>query len=123
MRRVFTVSFDADPALPKLDDATELALFRALQEGLSNVARHAEATRATVKLRMDGPWVTLSVADDGRGLDDLAEHPEREGHMGLAGMRERIEALGGSVELRSTSPGAALIVRVPAVRGEGAASA
>jgi signal transduction histidine kinase len=50
------------------------------------------------------------------------EHPEREGHMGLAGMLERIETLGGSVELRSTSPGAALIVRVPAVRDEGAAT-
>jgi len=114
-RGVFTVSFDSDHPIPKLDDAAELALFRALQEGLANVARHAEAKRATVKLRMDGPMVTLSVADDGRGLGEHdAAQLERDGHMGLAGMRERIEALGGSVELRSTSRGASLIIRVPA---------
>ena len=115
-RGVFTVAFDADETGFKLDEATELALFRALQEGLSNVARHAEAKRATVKLRMDGTMVTLTLTDDGKGP---GEHDparlEREGHMGLAGMRERIEALGGSVELRSTSPGAALVIKVPAL--------
>jgi signal transduction histidine kinase len=115
-RGVFTVSFDADAALPTLDDATELALFRALQEGLSNVARHAEATRATVKLRIDGATVTLTLTDDGKGPGEPdPARLEREGHMGLAGMRERIEGLGGSVELRSTSPGAALVIKVPAL--------
>jgi signal transduction histidine kinase len=115
-RGVFSVAFDADSAAPRLDDATELALFRALQEGLSNVARHAEAKRASVKLRTDGPVVTLTLTDDGKGPGELdPARLEREGHMGLAGMRERIEALGGSVELRSASPGTTLVIKVPAL--------
>jgi signal transduction histidine kinase len=100
--------------LPKLSDEAELALFRALQEGLSNIAQHAQAQRIRVELRTRAGLLELTIEDDGRGLmtEDL-HRLEREGHMGLAGMRERIHTLGGSVELRNASRGAVLRVTVP----------
>lgn len=100
--------------LPKLSEEAELALFRALQEGLSNIAQHAAASHVWMELRVRAGTVELVVEDNGRGIatDDLARL-EREGHMGLAGMRERIHALGGSVELRNASRGTVLRVTVP----------
>jgi len=91
----------------------ELALFRALQETLSNVARHAGARAVRVKCSVDGMLV-LEITDDGRGLPagfDISAM-EREGHLGLAGMRERIAALGGRVDVTGASPGAGVTVRI-----------
>jgi len=109
------VAFAAPGVLPPLSKETELALFRALQEALSNVRRHAGARNVDVTLAVDGARVKLDVADDGRGPPEAGlDRLEREGHMGLAGMRERINALGGSVRL-SGSPqrGASLEIAVP----------
>ena len=112
------VDLAVDDALPPLPADAELALFRAVQEALSNVARHAGASRVRVALAADaGGAVTLAVRDDGRGLDapaDLARW-ERAGHMGLVGMRERLAPLGGTVTLGAApGEGAELCVRLPA---------
>jgi signal transduction histidine kinase len=111
--------------LPPLPEDADLALFRALQEGLSNVARHARARTVTVRLAPGPHGVRLTVTDDGGGLPATADPArwEREGHMGLVGMRERIGALGGSVALENFEGGASLRVWVPAspVPAEGAA--
>ena len=111
--------------LPPLPEDADLALFRALQEGLSNVARHARARTVTVRLAPGPHGVRLTVTDDGGGLPTTADPArwEREGHMGLVGMRERIGALGGSVALENVEGGASLRVWVPAspVPAEGAA--
>ena len=113
-RRPVEVDLSVGVVLPKLSEEAELALFRALQEGLSNVARHAAASHVRVELRVHAGVVQLVVEDNGRGIatEDLP-WLEREGHMGIAGMRERIHALGGSVELRNASRGAVLRVTVP----------
>ncbi len=106
-------------ALPALSKDAELALFRALQEALSNVARHAQAHTVAIQFATQEGAVVLSVHDDGRGFPPGANpHDfERNGHMGLAGMRERIGALGGSIELAHDSGGGArLIVRMPLAR-------
>jgi signal transduction histidine kinase len=102
--------------LPPLSKDAELALFRALQEALSNVARHAGAATVAIRLVVEGNEVMLEVRDDGRGIPTGADPRdlERNGHMGLAGMRERIRALGGTIQLDSNpSRGVRLLVRVP----------
>ena len=116
------VELDAPPALPPLSKDAELALFRALQEALANVVRHANARSVDVDLVVEPRALQLAVRDDGRGLaEGRAEAAEREGHMGLAGMRERIAALGGSVRVgRGTADGrggARLEVRLPLAGG------
>jgi two-component system sensor histidine kinase UhpB len=103
--------------LPPLSADAELGLFRSLQEALSNVLRHAAATSVDVAITWNGTSVLLRVADNGRGLPDGPGEAqfERNGHMGLAGMRERITALGGLVRIgRGTQSGAVIEVSLPA---------
>ncbi|MBC7226202.1 MAG: PAS domain S-box protein [Thermoflexales bacterium] len=99
---------DEPPALPA---QLELALFRILHEALNNVAKHARARRVWVELDFsDG--IALRVRDDGVGFDPAAL-PElaRRGHLGLQQIRERVEALGGVLEVRS-QPGQGTEIRV-----------
>jgi signal transduction histidine kinase len=112
-RSGLAVSLESPATLAPLSKDAELALFRALQEALSNVARHAGAGTVTVRLRQDGPRLELTVQDDGRGLPEGVTPAtiERPGHMGIVGMRERIGALGGTVMVEAP-PGAGFRVRV-----------
>jgi signal transduction histidine kinase len=108
--------------MPVLSREAELALFRALQEALSNVLRHADARSVDIGISVNAEGVLLQVSDDGRGLPlgVSADRLELEGHMGLAGMRERITALGGTVRLRAQGgAGALLEVLVPTPAGTG----
>jgi signal transduction histidine kinase len=75
------------------------ALYRITQEALHNIVKHAQATRAQVRLTSDDSEISLSVADDGRGFDATKTYP---GHVGLRSMPERTERLGGTFELEST---------------------
>jgi signal transduction histidine kinase len=116
------VGLVAPATLPPLSEKAELALFRALQEALSNVLRHAEARSVDIGISVSRDGVLLEVRDDGRGLaaDATPERLERGGHMGLAGMRERIGALGGTVRFRGgPGTGALLEVLVPAGEANG----
>jgi signal transduction histidine kinase len=103
-----------------LDPATATALFRVLQEALTNVARHAQATRVEVSLSEKAGALVLVVRDNGQGFEpaDAARSPS----LGLVGMRERVFAIGGSLALEST-PGQGSTVRVTLPRGNQVASA
>jgi signal transduction histidine kinase len=117
------IDLAAPDALPSLSKEAELALFRALQEALSNVLRHARATSVDIGISVGRAGVLLEVRDDGQGLPPgtSAELLERSGRMGLAGMRERIGALGGTVTFRGApGAGASLEVLVPSGGGNGA---
>lgn len=92
--------------LPALDPQHESALALALREAVTNVIRHAHAARAAIAVSAEGSDVVLEVADDGRGTAGA------EGS-GLAGMRERISAVGGEVVV-DRSAGTRVRVRVPA---------
>ncbi|AZM79979.1 HAMP domain-containing protein [Streptomyces sp. KPB2] len=97
--------FDAD--LPVLDHETELVLYRVAQESLTNAARHADAERLEVGLaRVDGA-VTLTVADDGRGIEAAHEGA------GIRGMRERALLIGAALDITS-APGAGTRIRLTA---------
>ena len=90
-------------AAPKLSDAQNICLYRCLQEALTNVARHAGARKVAVKLWCDETAVHLSVVDDGVGfeMEISAASPNRSPGLGLLGMRERLELLGGGLEIQS----------------------
>lgn len=88
-----------DMALP---EEQALAIYRMVQEALTNIAKYAQARRVQVVLRRSGDQIELRVEDDGRGFDPAA-HPTSGGH-GLRGMRFRIRACGGDVVIRS-APG------------------
>jgi len=79
----------------------EQALFRVAQEALANVARHSGASRAEIDLIYDADRLTLRVADDGRGFDSTKRSQEG---FGLQSMSERLEKLGGRVDVES-APG------------------
>src|SRR5947209_10583840 len=90
----------------------ETAIYRVVQEALHNIAKHAEAKSVTIKLTRDNALVKLSVQDDGKGI---TEKPDRRGHsFGLAGIKERIASLGGSVQISSErGSGTRLEITVP----------
>lgn len=100
-----TLTITRDPDLV-LTPSAETALGLALREAVTNVVRHAHATRCTIALRRVGERVVLEVTDDGVGGE------QRDG-TGLTGMRERIAALGGDVD-RQVRGGTAVTVAVPA---------
>lgn len=88
------------------DDADRLALYRLVQEALTNVLRHAKARQVRVSLGEADGWLQLQIRDDGQGFNPDAVGA---GHHGLLGMRYRIESLGGTLQLLS-SPGRGTLV-------------
>jgi signal transduction histidine kinase len=96
-----------------VSDETVEALFRAAQEGLTNVRKHAEATHADVLLDYADALVRLSVRDDGKGAADNTDGAAPTG-FGLVGLRERAEQLGGKLLVESTpGRGCTLTMEVP----------
>jgi len=97
--------------LPALPEAANICLYRFLQEALTNVAKHAQASQVRVGLHCDAETVSLSVEDDGKGFD---EQSGMSAGIGLLGMRERIELLGGKLDIESRSgQGTRLVARIP----------
>jgi PAS domain S-box-containing protein len=92
-----------------LQDPHATAVFRVIQESLTNVARHAQATKVTVTVDRKAGEVRLSVRDDGRGFD--AGGSPRRGSFGLMGLRERASLLGGEASIES-APGQGTTIRM-----------
>ena len=109
----------AAPVAGLLAPEAELALYRIIQEALSNAARHSGAARAEVLIERKDGHVVAAIADTGRGFD-LAE-AERAGAIGLLGMEERAAWVGGSVRVHSEPDGGTrVVVRIPVQGEEGA---
>jgi signal transduction histidine kinase len=90
----------------------EIACFRVVQEAITNVLRHAGARRIDVRIARAAERVSLSIRDDGRGFDPgTLDDAAMRGHLGVPGMRERIEARGGRFRLIST-PGQGTTIEV-----------
>jgi len=99
----------------RLAAEVELCLYRIVQEALSNVARHSGATACTVSLGAAGAQLSLRVEDNGRGIRATASEHASTG-LGLIGMRERAQALGGTFTIADrTDGGTSLIVVLPLV--------
>jgi len=113
-------NLDIEQSSARFPEAVELALFRVLQESLTNVHRHSGATRADVSLRSTPNSAVLQIKDYGRGipaqlLDGLGSDSNA-GGVGLAGMRERVREIGGQIDISSNASGTTITVRVPIIR-------
>jgi len=108
-----TIEIDvAAQRVAKLSPVARGELLSIAREALSNVVRHAGATRATIEVAVSDGKLRLVIADDGAGFDVTAPVPD--GHHGLANMRRRAESLGGALVAESASgAGARIIVTVP----------
>src|SRR5207247_1018521 len=100
----------------RLDPEVETVLYRVAREAMTNVEKHAQASRLWLTLAEDGEEVRLEVRDDGRGFDAAAAASQAgRDHFGLLGMRERVELAGGAWSLE-TGPGRGAAVRASFVR-------
>jgi signal transduction histidine kinase len=92
------VTFEGDAALPVLPDIYNITLYRVLQEALTNVVRHAEASQVWVDLNVEDNIVNLTIQDDGIGF---SEEQSTSNGIGLPGLRERITIAGGTLNISS----------------------
>jgi signal transduction histidine kinase len=111
------VKLEVPPDLPRLSEETEIALFRIVQEGLTNTHRHSESSTATIRLMVDQNHVRLEMRDAGKGLPK----PRSDGYVaplgvGITGMRERVKQLGGHMKIESGSHGTTVSVALPLAR-------
>ncbi|GLC93737.1 hypothetical protein Tamer19_31450 [Cupriavidus sp. TA19] len=106
----------ADDEVP---EKIAVAAFRIVQEALSNVVRHAEASRATVSIGREGPNLRIEIHDNGTGLKERPARAGQRKSLGLLGIRERARLLGGDVLVESSpDDGFRLVVRFPREQGE-----
>ncbi len=107
-----SMTLDLDANLGRLPEAIELSIFRIVQEGLSNVRKHAHASAVQVCLKHTSPRsLMISIADNGQGLADDFDLSAllAEGHYGLLGISERVALLGGRLKLQNQASGGLLI--------------
>jgi signal transduction histidine kinase len=111
------VSLELPPDLQRLPEAVEIALFRVLQESLTNVHRHSHARSAEISVEADAEQITIEIRDHGRGMprETMRELEADTGKLGvgLAGMRERIHELGGVFEVSSDAQGTVVHASIP----------
>jgi signal transduction histidine kinase len=110
----------------RLPQNVEIALFRAVQEALTNIHRHSGASAVDVSLSLGDEQARLAIQDNGKGIPAEALRALRdgmsEGGVGLAGMRERLRDLGGILEIRSNGSGTTILITVPIVETTPSAS-
>jgi len=114
-RSKIEVGFDFDPAVGRLPREMETAIFRMVQECLTNVHRHSGSATANIRVSRDSKTIQLEVRDQGKGIPGGGFHisgPAKPG-VGIQGMRERVRQLGGQIEIRSGDAGTAIVVNLP----------
>ncbi len=105
-----SLTFASTSEVERLSLPVEEALFRVASEAVSNALKHAHAKEIAVALDIRDGAATLTVWDDGRGFDQAGHQPQP-GHLGLPGMRERVERIGGLLQIES-APGAGTTITV-----------
>jgi signal transduction histidine kinase len=111
------VSLAADAAVEELNGDKRTVLYRVAQEALTNVARHAQASQVDVKLgKLDGT-VCIRISDDGKGFQtELTVRGKKDERLGLLGMRERLETVGGKFTVTSApGKGTTILAQVPLI--------
>jgi len=116
-RSGITLQLDVQSGFGRLPQEAETALFRIVQESLSNIQRHSGSRTAAIRLRADSSGVELQVSDEGRGMDQTqVERGSGAGTrlgVGILGMRERMTQLKGKLEVESSSSGTTVRATIP----------
>ena len=98
-----TVTCEGDPRRA-LTPRSEVQLLRVVQEALANTRKHSGARKVAIRMECDGPRATVTIEDDGKGFDPARVTGSMDGGFGLASMRERVELIGGTIDVH-TAPG------------------
>jgi two-component system sensor histidine kinase UhpB len=99
----------AEGDFSRLDGALAISAYRVVQEALTNVLKHARATRAVVTLAMDAAALCITIADNGRGYDPA----QASSGIGIIGMRERVGVFSGSLEVDTGQAGTTITIVLP----------
>jgi PAS domain S-box-containing protein len=120
-------TFQISPDLGRISSDANEAIFRVLQEALTNVHRHSGGSTADIQLLTQNDCIVLTISDNGRGIPSELLSPNRRGlsplGMGLRGMSERMRYLGGRLEITSSGKGATITATIPAASCAAAMSA
>lgn len=115
----FTINYTIFGYQRKYDISLEIALYRLVQEALTNIRKHAGVSEATVKIEDKGNLLTLMIKDEGKGFN-LNEVEEKQESYGILGMRERVELFGGEIDIISAlGKGTQVIIKVPVKEEQG----
>jgi PAS domain S-box-containing protein len=111
------VSLSAFAAVERVNGDKRTVLYRVAQEALTNIARHAHASQAKVTIQKIGGAISMEITDDGRGFqEERVLHSKRKDRLGLLGMRERLEMLGGRLTVTSApGRGTTVLAQVPLI--------
>jgi signal transduction histidine kinase len=106
---------DVQPTtFPRLAPELETAIFRMIQEALTNVFRHSGARNGWVTLKKQDSQLVITIRDDGKGISKrVAEFQSRSIGVGIGGMRQRVKEFGGALRLENTNPGTRVEVTIP----------
>jgi signal transduction histidine kinase len=107
------------PDLSRLKPELETAIFRVIQEALTNMFRHSGAKNGSISVAENNGHITVTVRDDGKGIEEqvVQLRPDSVG-VGIGGMRQRVTELGGSLRLANANPGTIVEVVIPSQRHE-----
>ncbi len=109
------VMLEISPELGRYRDEVETAVFRVVQEGLANVLRHSGSPVVRISLQKQASWLELAIADQGKAhsRDILLQALNRKNGVGISGMRERVEQLGGCLQIESNGRGTTVKATIP----------
>lgn len=109
------VEIEIPPDFPRLNDETELVIFRMVQECLTNVHRHSGSPVAFIKIELDGSNVVVRVQDRGKGMtsNGQSDAPWDRFGVGLSGMQERLTQIGGNLRIQSDDSGTTVVATIP----------
>jgi PAS domain S-box-containing protein len=114
-RGALRISFECRPVVfPRLPLDIETAIFRIVQESLTNILRHSESTDARVDIAKEGESVTIRIRDFGKGIPN-DEMGISAGGVGIRGMRERVKQLNGELRVSRTEPGTLVEAKIPLI--------
>jgi signal transduction histidine kinase len=118
-RSGINVKLFSAPEIGRLPAEVETALFRIVQENLTNIRRHSGSSSAEIRLEKDADQIILQIRDHGRGMPKPAstEAADAELGVGIAGMRQRIRQIGGVLKIDSSDEGMVVTAKVPITNG------